>query len=69
MLAFSLYSYTHVVNLCRLSHHRGIGCRNIIIVIILTSTSDLPPSTAISNLSLGKSVFTNLNHYNATTYL
>ena len=41
----------------------------IIIIIITTSTSDLQPSTAIANQSLGKSVSTYLNHNDATTYL
>ena len=33
---------------------------------VITSTSDLQPSTTIVNQSLGKSASTNLNHSNAT---
>ena len=34
-----------------------------------TITSDLQPSTATANQSLGKSVYTYLNYNDATTYL
>ena len=40
-----------------------------IIIFIITTTSDLQPSTANANQSLGKSVSTYLNHNDATTYL
>ena len=33
---------------------------------VITSTSNLQPSTAIANQSLGKSASTNLNHNNTT---
>ena len=36
---------------------------------MLSSTSDLQPSTVISNLSPGKSFSTNLNHNDTTTYI
>ena len=39
------------------------------LLIIITSTSDLQPSTAILNQSLGKPVSTNSNHTDTTTYL
>ena len=41
----------------------------VIINTMLSSTSDLQPSTVIANQSLGKSVSTYLNHNDATMYL